>query len=255
MQPLKKNGCFFIDTTVLLSEILNENTIRLEKFKKNIASYNIPCLITDSVKSECEKKINSTLDFLGKIIKESIAFQLEDTRQKRNLPNDSPMTIEDMIVLEQLFSSLHNLARASFQLTSPIQIIEEWVIQFLDEEIKQGKKLGCSQFILELVKKLLVLTSSFQDTYDDLVTLERGLAKNIDIVPDASTIESLKELGIHEPDATHIACAFLHSLNKGQESIFVTFDYGSILSKRDVVYGLLKQRCCDPLYAIYYLLK
>jgi len=253
LQASTPTGCFFTDTTVILSEILREHIARLEKFKKDVNFHNVPCFITDSIKQECDTKIENTVNFLGNITRESIAMALEDSRKNRRVPIESPMTSEDIIALEELFSLLHKATRATLQLTSPIQIVEEWAITFLGEILERGTEINISQFLVELVKKLLSLAGSIQDPYDELITFERSFVKKINIVVDASIVDSLRGLGIHEPDATHIACATSHSIRSGQRSVFVTFDYGSILSKKNDIKNALNQICCDPLYAIYHL--
>lgn len=253
MQDSIPSGCFFIDTSVVLAEILRESTPRLEKFKKDVNFHKVPCYVTDSVRRECDSKIENTLNFLGNIIRESVAVSLETSRQKRKVPMESLMTPEDIVALEELFSSLYSVTKATLPLASPIRIVEEWAVSFLGERLEQGIEISVSQFLIELVKKLLSLTASIQDPYDELVTFEKSFAQRINIVVDSRIIDPLRSLGVHEPDATHIACAICHSMASRQKTVFVTLDYGSILSKKDDIKNALKQICCDPLYAIYYL--
>lgn len=254
MQAVTSSGCFFIDASVIFSEILQENIARLEKFKKDVDSHKVQCFFTDSVKGECDEKIEKTQNFLGNIIRESVAVAFEYSRRDRKVPFGSPVTPEDIVALEELFSSIHgSVTRAALPLTSPIQIVEEWIITLIGERLERGIELSIPQLLVELVKKLLLLTASIRDPYDELVTFERRFAKRNDIIPDASAINSLESLGIHDPDATHIACAVCYSMKSGQKSVFVTFDYSSILSKKDAIKNKLKQICCDPLYAIYHL--
>jgi hypothetical protein len=248
------SGCFFLDSSVLLSEILRENIARLDKFKKDVNLHGIQCFFTQSVKDECDEKIERTLNFLGSVIRESVAITLEDSMRRKNTPIDSPMTAEDIVALEELFSMLHGATRATLQLTSPIQVVEEWSVAFLGERLQQRTATSISQFLVELVKKILSLSGSIQDPYDDLVTYEASYAKSKNIVVDAPIVDSLRGLGVHEPDATHVACAICHSVRSGEKSVFVTFDYGSILSKKEDIKGTFNQICCDPIYALYHLI-
>lgn len=246
-------GRSFLDTCIILSEILNENKSRIEKFKKDVDDHGIPCYISDSVKLECDKKIRNTLDFLGNVIRESVNLALENSRKNRRIPLTSPMDAEDIIVLEKLFPKLFGSARATqLPLLSPIRIVEEWTVTFLGEKLKQGVPITIPQFLTELVKKLLALTSLIQDPYDELVTFEASFAKNISIAVDQSIVHSLREISIHEPDATHIASAVAHQTNSHEDTVFVTIDYASIIAKQADIESAVNIICCDPLYAIYH---
>lgn len=243
-----------MDTSIILSEILKENTLRIGKFKKDVNTYSVPCFICDSVKLECDKKIENTLNFLGTVVRESVKFALEESRRIRRISADSPITSEDIIALEKLFSSLHGAARATqLPLMSPIRIIEEWAVAFLGEKLEQEASTSIPQFLVELVKKLLALTSSIQDPYDELVTFETSFARKISITVDQPIVDSLDRVGIHEPDATHIASAVVHQANSHENTVFITIDYGSIIAKQDEIKRVVNIVCCDPLYAIYHL--
>jgi len=248
-------GCFFLDTIVVLSEILNEDATRIDKFKKDVDFHRIPCYICSSVERECKEKIESTLDFLGNVVRESVKFVLEESMRHRHVPTTSPIASEDIIALEELFSTLHGAARAirPVPLVNPIRIVEEWVTIFLGEKLEQGATIDISQFQRELVAKLLLLTSSIEDPYDELVTFERSFAKKISISTEATIVDSLHGIGIHDPDAIHIASAVAHQTNNHEKAVFVTLDYGSIIAKQDEIKRVVNIICCDPLYAIYHL--
>jgi len=248
-------GCFFLDTTTILSEILKENMPRIDKFKKDVETNGISCYISDSVESECREKIQNTTDFLGNIIRESIKTALEESRKKRKILTTVPITHEDIIALEELFSALHGTARQILRetpLLSPVRIVEEWVVTFLGEKLQQ--RVTIDEFLVELVKKLLALTSSLQDSYDELVTYERRFAKKINISVDTRITNSLKNIEIHEPDATHIASAFSHQTTSKEKTVFVSLDYASIIRKQTEIKKQLNIVCCDPLYAIHHLI-
>ena len=105
----------------------------------------------------------------------------------------------------------------------------------------------------ELVKRLLKLISSFEDSYDDLVKYQRGFIKIKNITPDSLLVSSVKNLGIHKPDCDHIAGAFTHQTNKREKVVFVTLDFSSILNKRYDIAKKFGLDCCGPLYAVYHL--
>lgn len=234
---------------------MKQNTPRIDKFKRDIDFHGIPCYISDSVRQECETKVTDTINFLGTIIRESVKLTLEESRRIRRISIKSPITSDDIIALEKLFSTLHGAMRAiELPLFGPIQIVEEWAVAFLGEKLEQEVSIDIGQFLVELVKKLLALTSSIEDPYDELVTFERSFAKKINIVADASIIDLLRRgIGIHEPDATHIASAITHQANSNEKTVFVTLDFSSIICKQDEI-KKLNIVCCDPLYAIYHLM-
>lgn len=247
-------GCFFLDTNIVLSDILKENVVRIEKFKKNIDSYNIPCYISQSVKQEIEKKIQDTSNFLGNTVRETVRYCLEDYRKQRNIKLEDPMTIEDIKALENLFFSYHNAVRTTkIALPKPIDLIEEWAISFLGEKLEGPIALTVEDFLKELVKKLLDLTSYIDDLYDNLVTFQRGFFKVKNVVVDARIVNALQALGLHKDDCEHIASAIAHQIEAKEKTVFVTLDYYSILYKRDDIKKKFNMDCCDPLYAIYHL--
>jgi len=253
LKDLLSSGCFFLDTTILLSQILKENSVRIEKLKNDIKSYKIPCYISDSVQNECKDKIEKALNFVGQIVKDTINLRLEEERTRRRISLTSPISSDDIIALEKTFSLLHGAMKASHKLTNPIEVIEEWTIKYLGEKLEQGTIFDKNQFMMELVKNILKVTSSIQDPYDELVTFERSFARKINVVIDLRIVDSLLNIDIHKPDSIHLACAWCHQINSNERTVFVTFDFSSIISKQDEIRKLLNLVCCDPLYAIYHL--
>lgn len=248
-------ACFFVDTCVIFSEVLKENRARIEKFKKDIANHSVPCYIAASVNRECEEKLETTLDYLGNMVRDSVNGALEESRNNRGISITAPMTTEDMIALDELFRALQDIARTirPIPLLNPVSVIEEWVVTFLQKKLEEETQLGVPEFILELVKGLLTLTSSIQDPYDELVTFERKFIKKIATAVDNPIINALRRIGIHDPDTTHIASAVNHQIESHEKTVFVTFDYRSIISMREEIERQVRIVCCDPLYAIYYL--
>lgn len=248
-------GCFFLDTCVLLSEILKENASRIVKLKNDASFYRIPCYISDSVKQECQEKVEKTTNFLGNTVREVVKMELEDSRNKRGIQLTSPMTSEDVIVLEELFSAFHYAARATkTALPRPLEVVEEWAITFLGEKLQKGAAIDVPSFMKELVKELLAVTSTVEDLYDDLVTFQKSFVTRLNVAVSPSTVSSILKLGLHDPDATHVACAVDHMTKTQQRTIFVTLDYDAIIRMK---HALKKQHgivCCDPLYAIHELM-
>jgi hypothetical protein len=244
-----------LDTCIVLAEIFGENALRIEKFKKDCDFHNISCFVSHSVEEESYKKITEVTNFLGNTVRETIKYYLEESRKKRNVPLSDPIRTEDLKVLEELFSFYHNTVRKTKTgLPISVSMIEEWVITFLGEKLDSGIKLGISQFQLELIKALMKLTSSIENLYDELVTFQRGFLKISNESPKPADLVVLEMLKIHEPDASHIASAISHQNKMKEKTVFVTFDFSSILNKRHIIKKKLDIMCSSPLYALYHLM-
>ena len=247
-------GCFFLDTNIILSDILKENTPRIEKLKKDSSFHKIPCYASDSVGKESYKKVQQTSNFLGNIVRETIQYSISESRKNRSIPPTEPITSGDVKALEDLFSAYHDaISITRIGLRSPTSLVEEWAISFLGEKLDQRTTITISEFLTELVKKLLELTSSIEDSYDHLVTFQRGFVKTKNIALDSRVVSFLKTLDIHETDCDHIASALMYQTRTGEKTVFVTLDFSSILDKRHEIAKQLGIECCDPLYALHHL--
>ena len=184
----------------------------------------------------------------------TMRYSLLDSRKKRNIPPTAPMDSKDVKVLEDLFFYYQNAVRTTkVGLPSPVSEIEEWAISFLGEKLDKGVAIDVNQFLLELIKNLLKLTSSIEDLYDDLVTFQKSYVKKKSVTADASTINQLQAIGVHDPDYYHIASAISHQNSNNEKTVFVTLDYSSILTRRHIIRKKLRIECCDPLYALHHL--
>jgi hypothetical protein len=176
---------------------LKENNPRIVKLKNDAYSHNIPCYISDSVEKETEKKVKETTDFLGNAIKDTLLLHLEDSRRKRRIPVSDPMTNDDIKALEELFLGFQSAMRTtSIALPNPLSLIEEWVISYLSEKLDKGIAISILDFVRELVKSVLQLTSSIQDSYDYLVTFEKDFIKKKSVPMDSRITSSIEALGI-----------------------------------------------------------
>lgn len=248
-------GCFLLDTNIIISEILQKDDIRINKMKRDADFYNIQSYFSESVKRECKKKIEDTLKFFGEVVQDIIKRRLEDSKRKMGLPLSSPITYDDIIELEKEYSDLHGYILKTYQLTQPIEIIEEWSINYLEDILKKGKGISIEQFVLELVMKVLDVGSKIQNPYDDFITFERSFALlKSGLITDQPIIDSLSSISTHHPDNEHIASAFSNQTTNEEKTIFVTNDYSSIINKREEIKQMLDITCCDPLYAIYHLI-
>lgn len=222
--------------------------------KKDSSFHRIPCYVSDSVQTESYKKIQQTSNFLGNVVRETIQDCMSESRKERGIPPTDPITSDDVKALEDLFSAYQDAIRITrIGLLGPVSLIEEWTISFLGEKLDQRVAITINQFMIKLVKKLLKLTSSIEDLYDDLITFQKGFVKTKKITLDSRIIFSVKTLGIHKPDCDHIASALIHQINTGEKTVFATLDFSSILDKRHEIVKQLSIECCDPLYALHHL--
>jgi len=120
-------------------------------------------------------------------------------------------------------------------------------------KLNQGIKINVQQFLVELIKMLLKLTSSIDDSYDNLLTFQRSFIRKSNDVPNPPMLTTLRRLGIHEPDDYHIASAICHENNSNEKTIFVTLDFATILNKRHLIRKQTNIECCGPLYALHHL--
>lgn len=234
---------------------MQENTSRIEKLRRDCDFHHIPCYISDSVKEESYKKVQQTLDFLGNIVRETMKYSLEESRNKNSIPITNPMNSNDIKALEDLFSMYHSAVRTTrVGLPSPIGLVEEWTISFLGQELDQHVSITIPDFLRELVKKLLVLTSSIEDLYDDLVTFERRYVKTRTVTLNSRIVGKVQSIGIHGPDCDHIASVLIDETKLGIKAVFITLDFTSILRKRHVISRRLGIECCGPLYGLHHLI-
>jgi predicted hydrocarbon binding protein len=165
------------------------------------------------------------------------------------------MTSGDIKALENLFSYYHNAVRTTkVALPKPVDLIEEWTISFLDEKLEKGTAITINDFLKELVKKLLELTSYIDDLYDNLVIFQKGFFKVKNVAVDSRIVNELQDIDLHISDCEHIASAITHQTETKEKTVFVTLDYQSILYRRDNIRRKFNLDCCDPLYALHHLL-
>lgn len=254
MSTRTPKGCFFLDSCVLISEILNENDSRIRKFKTDVDVHDIPCFFSDSVEIETNDKITGTIDFLGKALRETIQIHLEETRKKRHIAVSDPISNDDIRALEELFNGFHSAVRTSgVVLPNPLSFIETWIVSYLAKILDDGTSISIDDFIKEMVKSILKLTSEIQNSLDFLVTFEKSFVKRKSIPFNPIVSASLEGMGIHSPDSDHIASAIVNQCSAKETTIFVTLDFRTILNKRNSILTNFKMMCCDPLYAVHHL--
>lgn len=57
---------------------------------------------------------------------------------------------------------------------------------------------------------------------------------------------------MHQADADNVLSAWAYGKNSGQDTIFVSFDFHTIVSHAEEIFKLIGLHCVDPLYAVHY---
>lgn len=257
---MNRLGCFFLDSNIILAEIFGEKarTGRINVLKTDAEHYKIPCYTSESVKQEIKEKIYSICDFLGRKIKDVLLERIKESRTRRKLSLDDPITAEDIKVLEDIISVHHKIMSdkypGKFLIPTPLATIEEWIIKMIDEKLRSKERVSFMSFREIIVQKIIETVVSFEDFYNYLLEFEEGYIKISKEKPDASVIQKLESIGVHDPDSKHIASAIAHQRSKNEKTVYVTIDYRTILSKKEQILNNLNLECSDPLYAIYHLI-
>lgn len=246
---------FFLDTNIVISDILNENNPRINKLKNDAQLNKIPCYISDSVKDEVKSKVQKTTDFLGNIVRETVSTALVEARNKRKISLNAPIDFYDVKALEDLFSEYHGTTRRQGSLVGPLSEVEQWSIQFIADKLNNGLDITIEEFLVELTKTLLVSISAIEDVCDNLVEFEKGhiRTKVVQVDTKIKQIAKLAEgYGVHHPDSMHIACAYQYQSLKNEQAVFATEDYGIIKQKQSLWEHNIHIEISDPLYAFYH---
>jgi len=247
-QPL--SGCFYLDSCVVLSDVLGQNKSRMDKFKNDVKNHGISCLVSKTVQKECEDKIKRTTDFLGNTLKDVLVAYLEGIRgPTRDLTSAKPSN-NDLRIIEEAFLTINQSAREFDLFSDPFQAIEEWIVTSLDSEVTKMSKVSLSDFVQRLTATVLKETTRLLSDFETLVELEGDYVMKSSEIPDPVALGNLLAIGIHQLDAAHISSVKSHVGHKGQNAIFITFDYRSILLKGAEITQAGGIVCCDPIYGL-----
>jgi len=247
------SGCLYLDSCVLLSEILEQNKSRMSKFKNDVKQYNITCYVSQGVIDECKEKLEKTTDFLGNILRDTIVVYLEGIRTNpRDLSCTEPSN-EDLHIIEETFLTVNQAAREFDLVSDPFQAVEEWVVAELEREMRKSKKSSLSDLVLKLTAAIMKEINDLESDFERIVELEADYIIKSTQAPCAEIRDILVQNGIHRPDADHISVIESHRRNLSGKAIFLTFDYKSIILRAKMIRRLTNIDCCDPLYGVSYL--
>jgi hypothetical protein len=254
-------GCFFLDSSVILSEILGDNHARMAKFKEDVKNHSLSCFFSDSVVRECEDKINKTINFLEFVLKDIIIKYLEGIMMEPRDLSTSEISNEDLRTLQYAFLTVNHATRDFDLLEDPFQAIEEWVIEKLEKEVEKPKKGFVSDFILLITAKILEAITKLNSDLENYLEFENGFFNKQSEQPDEAIVKLLTtnqgKYTIQKQDALNISVVSTYQNRTKMKAVFLTFDYFSILLKWETLQDrnpeLMKIDCCDPIYGLSFL--
>jgi hypothetical protein len=255
-------GSFFLDSSVVISEILGENETRMCKFKQDVNRHNISCFFSDSVATEIEEKINKTIKFLEFVLKDVIIKYLEGIILKPRDLSKSEISNEDLKTLQYAFLTVNRAARDFDLLNDPFQAIEEWVIEKLEKEVEKPKKTFVSDFILFITAKIIEAITKLNSDLENYLEFENGFFNRYSEGTDETITKILINQGkysIKKQDALNISIISTYQNKTNNKAVFLTFDYSSILLFWEILQDrnpeIMKIDCCDPIYGLSFLRK
>lgn len=252
------SGCFYLDACVVFSELLNENVARMNKFRKDVKDFQIPCYISQTVVSECEKKIKKTIEFLGNVLSNAIIGYLEKigTINERDLAT-TPVSNADLHIIRNAFLEINKNVRMFDLLTDPFQAVEEWIVDNFEIELKKPNQTMVINLLTQMTKVILKEINNLESSFETLVQLETSYILQSDEDTNPLVSANLVNNNIHQPDADHISVITNHQKNKVEKAIFLTFDYKTILVNwvriQQGNHVLRSINCCDPIYGLSFL--
>jgi len=248
------SGCFYLDSCVVLSEILGQNASRMRKFKEDVEKYSITCYVSKSVIKECKDKLAKTTDFLGNVLKDVIKVSLEGIISPRKL-DTAIVSNNDFHIIKETFLTVNQTARNFDLVTDPFQVIEEWIVEKMEKEMEKpkNKRVTLDKFVKRITAVILEETTRLVSNFERLVELEADYIVKSNQTEDPQVLQILVNNGIEQSDATHISVVASHQKNVGGKAIFLTFDYKTILRRWKQIKRLTQVVCCDPIYGLSHL--
>ena len=250
-------GCIFVDACVAFAEILDENPDVMNKLKSDIQSKNIQCYISSSAIGECMRKLNYTERFFNNVFRTFAEGYFNDCRLQEGRSPNEPISKSDFKIFEKLFNQLRLTTHPLLQ--KPLKELEKNMVFVVEDLLRKKEKIDFGSFLRKFEGQALLLSAHLRIQSIRLFEKEQGFFKKSDILPDARISDSLmnnvqisRNYPFHEDDADNISSAWAYMNKNGFNTVFVTFDFRTIISHAEDIYRLIKLQCTDPLYAIYY---
>lgn len=251
-------GCIFIDSSVAFAEILGENTDVMTKFKLDIARRSIPCYVSPSVVTECSRKLNFTETFFDNVFRTFAVGHFNACRQRQGQNTSAPISNSDYKIFEGIFSTLKKSLSPILQ--APLRELEKKMVLEIEELLRKKVKIDINTFLNGFLGKAVSLAAYIRIQRVKFMVLEQGFFKKETTNPDAGTsamlclrVHASPRFPFHQDDADNISSAWLHKKNSGENTVFTTFDFRTILAHADEIFDLIGLYCADPLYAVHFL--
>lgn len=251
----RRRECFFLDTSVLISNFFELFKDKLEKFFGIVSKYKIPCYISSSVERECRKKIKSLLEFIGESI---LLLKMRIAAEKTKEQHEAILMEPDILLVELLISDIFRelTEEAKLKGREPPQIeqnmlrtLEHSIVDFLEERFRTHASLSLDEldvFLAECLKAYVEIEDAFNLQL-------RSIAQNIPIDPDSRLVDEISKTGIPDTDSTHVASAIQYSISEKLSTVYVSLDYRHIINFQMQIYEKFKFQVSDPTYAFYHL--
>lgn len=249
--------CFFLDSSVALAEILGESKEVLEKFKTDVQRRDINCYLSDSVVAECERKLDFTQKFFETVFQTVAEVHFNECREQRKMKQDDPLCKDDYLIFASLFTELRKAMAPIF--AGPLRTLEIKMVLALEDMFRKGEKLGFSVFLRGFITQAMIQAAHLKINKVRYITNEQGFFKKKKIAPDKATSEKLlaslhcsKYDHFHKDDSDNISSAWAYRQSTGENIVFVTLDFRTVLFYAEEIFKVINLWCVDPLYAVHF---
>jgi hypothetical protein len=141
----------------------------------------------------------------------------------------------------------------------PLRALEIKMVLALENMFRKGERLAFSVFLRGFIAQAMVLAANLKIRKVKYITNEQGFFKKKNIAPDKTTSKKLlaslpysKYNAFHEDDSDNISSAWAHRQSTGENTVFVTLDFRSVLFYAEEIFQVINLWCADPLYAVHF---
>ena len=251
-------GCLFLDSCVVFAEILGEYGKVMDKLKLDAKRRNVPCYVSESAKAECERKLKNTQGFFGTVFRTFAEVHFNLCRQQIGKSPSDPISRDDFKIFASLFNELRISGTAVLQ--KPLRELEIEMVVSAEDLIRKGSTIDFASFMQIFISQALVLAANLKIRSIKYITNEQGFFKKNSALPDNSISAKLlanvhgdQSHPFHKDDADNISSAWSHMNSSGQNTVFISFDFRTVISHAEEIFNLIKLHCADPLYAVHFL--
>lgn len=257
MSAAAPRGCFFLDSCVALAEILGENKEVMEKFKIDVQRRGIECYLSDSVVAECEAKLSFSQSFFEKVFQTVAEGHFNECRKQLGMKPDAPLCKEDYRIFADLFTELRKSMSPIF--AGPLRILEIRMVLGLEDLLRKKGRLEFPAFLRGFIAQAMVLAAHLKIQSVKYIMNEQGFFKKKKIAPDdavsarlQASVHQSRFNRFHKQDSDNISSAWAYRQSAGEDTVFVTLDFRSVLFYAEEIFQVINLWCADPLYAVHF---